>query len=135
MSTDAELYLRGTETLLASWEEYARGASGAVVLHLPGVAAAVFLALETQDDALSMDAAEGRDARLDLPAIGPHAAASILGLPVRAPQACKTGAAIANPTNSSAKNICTIIVRPVKPLTPPGKLKLERSTWASRRLA
>ena len=42
MSTDAELYLRGTETLLASWEEYARGASGAVVLHLPGVAAAVF---------------------------------------------------------------------------------------------
>ena len=31
MSTDAELYLRGTETLLASWEEYARGATGAAV--------------------------------------------------------------------------------------------------------
>ncbi len=25
--TDADLYLRGAETLLASWEEYARGAT------------------------------------------------------------------------------------------------------------
>ena len=40
--TDADLYLRGCETLLASWEEYARGASGAIVRRLPGVAAAVF---------------------------------------------------------------------------------------------
>ena len=39
--TDAGLYLRGAETLLASWEEYARGATGAVQ-RSPGVAAAVF---------------------------------------------------------------------------------------------
>jgi GNAT superfamily N-acetyltransferase len=40
--TDTELYLHGTETLLASWEEYARGASDAARQRLPGVAAAVF---------------------------------------------------------------------------------------------
>jgi GNAT superfamily N-acetyltransferase len=40
--TDAELYLRGNDTLLASWEAYARGAVGAAVKRLPGVAAAVF---------------------------------------------------------------------------------------------
>ena len=40
--SDADLYLRGAETLLASWEEYARGAAGAVVQRSPGVAAAVF---------------------------------------------------------------------------------------------
>jgi hypothetical protein len=40
--SDIELYLRGAETLLASWEEYARGASGAAVQRHPGVAAAVF---------------------------------------------------------------------------------------------
>ena len=40
--TDAELYLRGSDTLLASWEEYARGAVGAALHRLPGVAAAVF---------------------------------------------------------------------------------------------
>jgi ribosomal protein S18 acetylase RimI-like enzyme len=40
--TDAELYLRGRLTLLASWEEYARGAAGAELRRLPGVAAAVF---------------------------------------------------------------------------------------------
>jgi ribosomal protein S18 acetylase RimI-like enzyme len=40
--TGTELYLRGTETLLASWEEYARGASDAALQRLPGVAAAVF---------------------------------------------------------------------------------------------
>ena len=37
-----DLYRRGCETLLASWEEYARGATGAAVQSLPGVAAAVF---------------------------------------------------------------------------------------------
>jgi ribosomal protein S18 acetylase RimI-like enzyme len=37
-----ELYLRGTNTLLASWEQYARGATGAAVRRFPGVAAAVF---------------------------------------------------------------------------------------------
>ena len=42
MLTDADLYLRGTETLLASWEAYARGASGAAVQRSPGVATAVF---------------------------------------------------------------------------------------------
>jgi hypothetical protein len=40
--TDADLYLRGTETLLASWEAYARGARGAEVTRFPGVATAVF---------------------------------------------------------------------------------------------
>jgi ribosomal protein S18 acetylase RimI-like enzyme len=40
--TDAELYLRGSDTLLASWEEYARGANGAALHRLPGMAAAVF---------------------------------------------------------------------------------------------
>jgi len=38
--TDAELYLRGVETLLASWEAYARGAHGAVVIRFPGVTTA-----------------------------------------------------------------------------------------------
>jgi len=38
----AELYARGAATLLASWEAIARGAPGAAVLRLPGVAAAVF---------------------------------------------------------------------------------------------
>jgi ribosomal protein S18 acetylase RimI-like enzyme len=40
--SDGELYLRSTETLLASWEEYARGAVGAELQRLDGVAAAVF---------------------------------------------------------------------------------------------
>jgi len=40
--TDAELYLRGRDTLLASWEAYACGAVGAAVKRFPGVAAAVF---------------------------------------------------------------------------------------------
>jgi ribosomal protein S18 acetylase RimI-like enzyme len=40
--TDTGLYLRGSDTLLASWEAYARGAVGAAVKRLPGVAAAVF---------------------------------------------------------------------------------------------
>jgi ribosomal protein S18 acetylase RimI-like enzyme len=40
--TDAELCLRGAETLLASWEAYARGSADAAVIRAPGVAAAVF---------------------------------------------------------------------------------------------
>ena len=40
--TDAELYLRGSDTLLASWEAYACGAPGAAVKRFPGVAAALF---------------------------------------------------------------------------------------------
>jgi ribosomal protein S18 acetylase RimI-like enzyme len=40
--TDDDLYRRGAATLLASWEEYARGARGAELKRLPGVAAAVF---------------------------------------------------------------------------------------------
>src|SRR5512132_3987258 len=40
--TDSDLYARGVATLLASWEEYARGSSGAALLRLSGVAAAVF---------------------------------------------------------------------------------------------
>ena len=42
MWSDADLYRRGAETLVASWEEYARGAGGASVRRSPGVAAAVF---------------------------------------------------------------------------------------------
>jgi ribosomal protein S18 acetylase RimI-like enzyme len=37
-----DLYRRGAETLLASWEEYARGATGAAVRRSPGVGVAVF---------------------------------------------------------------------------------------------
>jgi len=40
--TDADLYRRGTRTLLASWEEYARGATGATLACSPGVASAIF---------------------------------------------------------------------------------------------
>jgi hypothetical protein len=40
--TDADLYRPGVETLLASWEEYARGARGASVERLAGVAAGCF---------------------------------------------------------------------------------------------
>jgi ribosomal protein S18 acetylase RimI-like enzyme len=40
--TDRELYRRGVATLLASWAEYARGARGAAVRRLGGVAAGVF---------------------------------------------------------------------------------------------
>jgi len=42
MVTDTDLYARGAATLVASWEEYARGSSGARVTRLPGAAAAVF---------------------------------------------------------------------------------------------
>jgi ribosomal protein S18 acetylase RimI-like enzyme len=40
--TDSDLYQRGTETLVASWEQYARGAAGAAVHRFEGVATAVF---------------------------------------------------------------------------------------------
>jgi hypothetical protein len=40
--SDAELYLRGAEMLVASWKEYAPGASGAAVRRLPRVDVAVF---------------------------------------------------------------------------------------------
>lgn len=40
--TDNDLYIRGTATLLASWEEYARGSAGAALRRLSGVSAAVF---------------------------------------------------------------------------------------------
>jgi hypothetical protein len=42
MWSDADLYGRGAETLLASFEEHARGASGASVQRAPGVTTAVF---------------------------------------------------------------------------------------------
>jgi hypothetical protein len=58
---------------------------------------------------------------------------SILGLPVRAPQACNTGAAKANPTNSSAQNMCTIIVKPVIKRAPPTAEKAsDKFNWANR---
>lgn len=40
--SDIELYQRGSDTLLAAWEQYARGTRGAAVHRLGGVAAAVF---------------------------------------------------------------------------------------------
>lgn len=40
--TDADLYLRGAETVVASWAAIARGSRDAAVMRLPGVAAAVF---------------------------------------------------------------------------------------------
>jgi ribosomal protein S18 acetylase RimI-like enzyme len=40
--SDTDLYRRGTETLLASWEHYARAATGAAVQRSAGVASAVF---------------------------------------------------------------------------------------------
>jgi GNAT superfamily N-acetyltransferase len=42
MLTEADLYQRGTETLIASWQAYARCATGASVRRYPGVTAAVF---------------------------------------------------------------------------------------------
>ncbi len=58
---------------------------------------------------------------------------SILGLPVRAPQACKTGAAMANPTKSSAQNMWTSIVRPTMKRVPPTSEKAsDRFNWARR---
>jgi ribosomal protein S18 acetylase RimI-like enzyme len=40
--TDTDLYVRGAETMAASWEEYARGATGAALQRLPGVSVGVF---------------------------------------------------------------------------------------------
>ncbi len=42
LATDSDLYVRGAATLLASWEEYARGSAGAALERLNGVSAAVF---------------------------------------------------------------------------------------------
>jgi GNAT superfamily N-acetyltransferase len=39
LMTDADLYARGAATLLASWEQYARGSAGAVLQRLNGVSA------------------------------------------------------------------------------------------------
>lgn len=42
MPADSDLYLRGADTLVASWAAYAGGSLGAAVIRAPGVAAAVF---------------------------------------------------------------------------------------------
>lgn len=42
VTTDTDLYRIGCQTLVASWQAYARGAADAHVRHLPGVTAAVF---------------------------------------------------------------------------------------------
>ena len=42
LTIDNDLYIRGAATLLAAWEEYARGSARAAVRRLSGVAAAVF---------------------------------------------------------------------------------------------
>jgi GNAT superfamily N-acetyltransferase len=41
-TTDDDLYRRGAATLVASWEEYARGSPGAAVVRTDGVSTAVF---------------------------------------------------------------------------------------------
>ena len=41
-ASDNDLYIHGVATLLASWEEYARGSPGASLNRRDGVAAAVF---------------------------------------------------------------------------------------------
>lgn len=40
--TETDLFLRGATTLVASWEEHARGAAGATVERAPGADIAVF---------------------------------------------------------------------------------------------
>lgn len=40
--SDSDLFARGAETMLAAWEEYARGAADAAVRRLPGVTVGVF---------------------------------------------------------------------------------------------
>lgn len=42
VQTDANLFRRGVDTLVASWREYARGAVGAAVQRSPSIAIAVF---------------------------------------------------------------------------------------------
>jgi GNAT superfamily N-acetyltransferase len=42
LTTDDDLYVRGAATLVASWDEYARGSAGAELKRLDGVSAAVF---------------------------------------------------------------------------------------------
>ena len=42
LSTGNDLYIRGAATLLASWQEYARGSAGAALKRLNGVSAGVF---------------------------------------------------------------------------------------------
>jgi GNAT superfamily N-acetyltransferase len=42
LTTDNDLYVRGAATLLASWEQYARGSAGAALERMNGVSAAVF---------------------------------------------------------------------------------------------
>lgn len=41
-TTDRDLYVRGSATLLASWEEYARGSTGTALVRLPRLSGAVF---------------------------------------------------------------------------------------------
>jgi GNAT superfamily N-acetyltransferase len=41
-TSDNDLYRRGAATLVASWEEYARGSAGAAIARLDGVSAGVF---------------------------------------------------------------------------------------------
>ena len=59
--TDSDLYRRGMETLLASWESYARGSCGAEVIRLPGVSAAVFP--DEPERGIYNNAVLGRDLR------------------------------------------------------------------------
>jgi hypothetical protein len=42
LTTDHDLYIRGAATLVASWQEYARGSVGAALKRLDGVSAAAF---------------------------------------------------------------------------------------------
>jgi hypothetical protein len=76
MLTDADLYARGSATLLASREEYARGAT---MRRLPGVATAVFP--NEPERAVYNNALLGRGLGAGERGDGPHAGARIAGDP------------------------------------------------------
>jgi GNAT superfamily N-acetyltransferase len=80
--TDTDLYRRGADTLVASWEQYARASRGAAVLRSPGLATAVFPAepergvynnalldrgLDAADRAAALDAMEAAYASRGVP--------------------------------------------------------------------
>ena len=67
--TDDELYRRGIDTLLACWEENARGARGAGLVRLPGVAVAVFPAEPERSFFDNAMLAPGLDARARVAAL------------------------------------------------------------------
>ena len=79
---DADLYRRGTETLIAAWDAYARAATGAAVRRFAGATAAVF-PIEPERSVYNnavlqcdLTAAERTDAIADMEAAYEHAGVS-----------------------------------------------------------